>query len=77
MMKYYNCDKVKKKCILIYLWIYIYPINLNAQMDVSVASNMKYSVYQSMLSFSVINNPEWYARSYQDKNHKCVFTCKF
>lgn len=55
----------------------IYPINLNAQMDVSVASNMKYSVYQSMLSFRVINNQEWYARSYQDKNHKCVFTCKF
>lgn len=55
----------------------MYPINLNAQMDVSVASNMKYSVYQSMLSFSVINNPEWYARSYQDKNQKCVFTCKF
>lgn len=55
----------------------MYPINLNAQMDVSVASNMKYSVYQSMLSLSVINNPEWYARSYQDKNHKCVFTCKF
>lgn len=77
MMKYYNCDKVKQKGILIYLWIYIYPINLNAQMDVSVASNMKYSVYQSMLSFSVINNPEWYARSYQDKNHKCEFTCKF
>lgn len=55
----------------------MYPINLNAQMDVSVASNMKYSVYQSMLSFSVINNPEWYARSDQDRNHKCVFTCKF
>lgn len=36
-------------------------------MDVSVASNMKYSVYQSMLSFSVINNPEWYARSYHER----------